>query len=198
MKTNILIGVTGGIAGFKALELISSLRDSDYDVFVVMTKHATQMFDEKEFEKASGHPVYTKLFDENFDYKKVLSSQKVDHIELADKLDLVIIVPATANFLAKTAHGMADDFLSTTLLATTAPVIICPAMNVHMWQNPLVQKNVSILREAGYDIIEPATGMLACGYEGPGKLPEIALIAALARKKIDELAKAQSKLLQKL
>lgn len=177
MKKKVLIGVTGGIAGFKALELISILKESGIEVFVAMTVHATQMFPVAEFEKLSGKKVFTQLFEDDFNYKSVLTSRKVDHIELADSVDVVVVVPATANFIAKAAHGIADDFLTTTLLATRAPIIVCPSMNVNMWNNPIVQKNIATLKEFNFQIIEPVSGMLACGYEGKGKLEDVQLIA---------------------
>jgi len=175
MKRNntIVLGVTIGIAAYKTLALIKKLRDDNIDVFVIMTEKATQMIDAKEFEKASGHQILTQLFEENFDYKEVLKDRKVEHIALADKADVMIIAPATANSIAKLAHGIADDFLTTTTLAVTAPIIICPSMNVHMWHNPVVSENIKKLKSLGYIIIDPTAGMLACGYEGVGRLAEI-------------------------
>ena len=111
-----------------------------------MTKSAEAIVNPEEFQKISGNKVYTTLFEENFNYKTVLRNRKVDHIELADKADLVIIVPATANIRGKLAHGITHDFLTTTLLATDSPVMICPSMNVNMWKNPIVQKNIGELK----------------------------------------------------
>lgn len=172
-KNTIVLGVTSGIAAYKTLELVKKLRDDNIDVFVIMTEKATQMIDAKEFEKVSGHQILTQLFEENFDYKEVLKDRKVEHIALADKADVMIIAPATANIIAKLAHGISDDFLTTTTLAVTAPIIICPSMNVNMWHNPIVQENIKKLKSLGYIIIDPAAGMLACGYEGVGRLAEI-------------------------
>ncbi len=172
-KKTVVLGVTSGIAAYKTLELIKQLRDEKIDLHVVMTEKAKQMIAAEEFEKASGHKVSSDLFEENFDYKKILKDRIVDHIALADNADVMIIAPATANTIAKLAHGIADDFLTTTALAVTAPVIICPSMNVNMWHNPIVQENIKKLISLGYLIIHPTAGMLACGYEGVGRLAEI-------------------------
>jgi phosphopantothenoylcysteine decarboxylase/phosphopantothenate--cysteine ligase len=173
MKKTILLGVASGIAAFKILELIKQLRANEYEVVVVMTESATKMISPLAFEKESGNKVLTKLFEKDFDYKKILEARIVEHIDLADKTDVMVIAPATANTVAKLAHGLADDYLTTTALAVTAPIIICPSMNVHMWHNPAVQENIAILKNLGYIIIHPAKGMLACGYEGVGRLAEI-------------------------
>lgn len=170
---NVLLGVTSGIAAFKVLELIKLLKEDTIDVTVMMTNKARHMIPQQEIEFATGNKVYTELFEKDFDYKKILERRIVDHIELADKADVIAIMPATANTIAKIAHGIADDFLTTTLLASTAPIIICPAMNVHMWSNPAVKKNVATLKDYGFQIIEPTKGMLACGYEGIGRLEDI-------------------------
>lgn len=169
----VVIGVTGGIAAFKVIELIRNLKKENIDVFVIMTKSAGAIVSPEKFQKISGHKVFRTLFEENFDYKTILENRKVDHIELAGKADVVIVVPATANIIGKIANGIADDFLTTTLLATQAPVLICPSMNTHMWENPLVQENIRKLQSLGYQCIEPDSGMLACGYEGKGKLTNI-------------------------
>ncbi|HUQ85791.1 MAG TPA: bifunctional phosphopantothenoylcysteine decarboxylase/phosphopantothenate--cysteine ligase CoaBC [Candidatus Limnocylindrales bacterium] len=177
MKKNIIVGVGSGIAAFKAVDLIKLLKEQNLDVFVIMTQNATQMIDSSEFEIASGNKVYVDLFEEGFDYHDVLKERKVEHIELADSADLMVIVPATANIIGQLAHGICSDFLTTTSLAMTAPIIICPSMNVNMWQNPLVQENVEQLKKVGYQIIEPTEGMLACGYTGPGRLEDVNMIA---------------------
>ncbi len=176
MKKNILIGVTGGIAGYKVIDLIKLLRNEGHEVFVIMTKGAVEMFPKKDFEEASGNKVVVNLFEKNFDYRKVLKRKKVEHIELADKADVMVIVPATANVIGKLSAGIADDFLTTTALAIASPIIICPSMNVNMWGNPIVQENLAKLKSVGYQIIEPASGMLACGYEGVGRLENIKII----------------------
>src|SRR3989338_5245607 len=134
MRKTVVIGVTGGIAAYKVIDLIRSLKKEKIYVFVIMTKNAEAIVNPEEFEKISGHRVFRTLFKKNFNYQTVLKNHKVDHIELADKADLVVIVPATANVIGKIANGIADDFLTTTLLATQAPVLICPAMNVNMWR----------------------------------------------------------------
>ncbi len=185
MKKNILIGITGGIAAYKVLDLIKLLKKESHEVFVVMTKGAAEMFSKQDFEKASGNKVYVNLFEKNFDYREVLGKRKVEHIELADKCDVTAIAPATANIIAKLAHGIADDFLTTTALAITAPIIICPSMNVNMWGNPIVQENLAKLKSVGYQIVEPTSGMLACGYEGVGRLEDIQII----KNKIDQQIK---------
>lgn len=173
MKNTVVLGVTSGIAAFKSIDLVKKLTGEGIDVFVIMTKSAVKMVSAGDFEKASGHKVSTDLFEEGFDYRDVLKARKVDHIDTADKADVLVIAPATANIIAKLAHGIADDFLTTTALAVTAPVVICPSMNVNMWNNPVVQGNIEKLRNLGYLIIEPATGLLACGYRGAGRLAEI-------------------------
>ena len=175
MNTNkaVVVGITSGIAAYKTLELIKQLKSANIDVFVVMTNSATKMISMDEFEKVSGHKVYKELFETNFDYKKILKDREVEHIAIADKADAMIIAPATANVIAKLANGLADDFLTTTALAVTKPIIICPSMNVNMWHNPIVQENVNKLKSLGYIIINPTAGMLACGYEGVGRLAEI-------------------------
>jgi phosphopantothenoylcysteine decarboxylase/phosphopantothenate--cysteine ligase len=176
MKKTILIGVSSGIAAFKVLDLIKLLRGQGHEVFVIMTKSATQMISIKDFEKASGNKVQVDLFKKNFDYREVLEKRKVEHIALADRTDVMIIAPTTANLIAKLAHGIADDFLTTTALAMTAPIILCPSMNVNMWGNPLVQENLAKLRSIGFQIIKPAAGLLACGYEGVGRLENVEII----------------------
>ncbi len=176
MKKNILIGVSSGIAAYKVLDLIKLLKNEGYEVFVIMTKGATEMISPQNFEKASGNKVYINLFEKNFDYRKVLDKRKVKHIELADKADVMVIAPATANIIGKLAHGIADDFLTTTALAVTSPIIICPSMNVNMWGNPIVQENLNKLKSIGYQIIEPTAGMLACGYKGVGRLENVEII----------------------
>jgi len=176
MKKNILIGVTSGIAAYKVLDLIKLLKNEGHEVFVIMTKGATEMISPQNFEKASGNKVYVNLFEKNFDYREILERRKVEHIDLADKTDIMVIAPATANIIGKLAHGIADDFLTTTALAVTSPIIICPSMNVNMWGNPIVQENLNKLKSIGYQIIEPTAGMLACGYEGMGRLENVEII----------------------
>jgi len=193
MKKNILIGVTSGIAAYKVLELIKLLKNEGYEIFVIMTKGATKMVSLQDFERASGNKVYVNLFEKNFDYRKVLDKRKVEHIELADKADVMVIAPATANIIGKLAYGIADDFLTTTALAMTTPIIICPSMNVNMWGNPIVQENLAKLKSVGYQIIEPSSGMLACGYEGVGRLENVEII----NKEINKLLERNDSLKNK-
>ncbi len=175
MKT-VVLGITSGIAAYKSLDLVKELRKERVDVFTIMTVKATKMISPAVFEKSSGHKVSIELFEKEFDYKKVLRTRKVNHIELADKAGVMVIAPATANVIAKLAYGLADDFLTTTALAISTPIIICPSMNVRMWNNPIVQENILKLRKRNFHIVEPDTGMLACGYEGVGRLANIKTI----------------------
>ncbi|MCM3133675.1 bifunctional phosphopantothenoylcysteine decarboxylase/phosphopantothenate--cysteine ligase CoaBC [Paenibacillus polysaccharolyticus] len=161
----IVLGVTGGIAAYKAATLCSKLVQKGADVHVIMTASATQFITELTLQTLTRNAVYTDTFDER-------EPAVVSHINLADMADLVLVAPATANVIAKMAHGMADDMLTTTLLATTAPVMIAPAMNVHMYDHPAVQHNMNLLAERGTLMIEPGEGLLACGYVGKGRLEE--------------------------
>lgn len=190
VSKTVVIGVTGGIAAFKAIELINNLKIENINIFVIMTKSAEAIVNPEEFQKSSGNKVYRSLFEENFNYKIILKNRKVDHIELADKADLFIVVPATANIIGKIAHGIADDFLTTTLLAAQAPILICPSMNVHMWENPLVKENIKKLQSLGYQCVEPDSGLLACGYKGKGRLADISKI----KKEILMLLNKQARL----
>lgn len=162
---SILLGVTGGIAAYKAAALCSKLKQEGAEVHVIMTASATQFISELTFQTLSRQPVYTDTFDER-------DASVVSHIDLADHADLVLVAPATANVIGKMAHGLADDMLTTTLLATTAPVMVAPAMNVHMYAHPAVMHNMDILRSRGVRFIEPEEGLLACGYTGKGRLAE--------------------------
>ena len=161
----ILLGVTGGIAAYKAAALASALVKQHAAVEVVMTENATQFVTPLTFEQLTGRRTMVDTFDRNF-------SHQVEHISLAERTDLVIIAPATANVCAKLAHGLADDMLTTTVLACRCPKLIAPAMNTNMYENPVTQDNLDILRRYGWDVIEPASGRLACGAVGKGKLPE--------------------------
>ncbi|GGH43912.1 putative coenzyme A biosynthesis bifunctional protein CoaBC [Paenibacillus silvae] len=161
----IVLGVTGGIAAYKAAALCSKLVQKGADVHVIMTASATQFISELTLQTLTRNPVYTDTFDER-------EPAVVSHIHLADLADLLLVAPATANVIAKMAHGMADDMLTTTLLATTAPVMIAPAMNVHMYDHPAVKQNMNLLVERGALMIEPGEGLLACGYVGKGRLEE--------------------------
>ncbi len=161
----ILLGVTGGIAAYKAAALASALVKQHAQVEVVMTAHATQFIAPLTFEQLTGRRCMVDTFDRNF-------SHQVEHIALADRTDLVMIAPATANVCAKLAHGLADDMLTTTVLACTCPKLVAPAMNTKMFENPVTQDNLDILRRYGWEVIAPASGRLACGAVGAGKLPE--------------------------
>lgn len=161
----VLLGVTGGIAAYKAAALASALVKQHAAVEVVMTQNATQFITPLTFEQLTGRRTMVDTFDRNF-------SHQVEHISLAERTDLVIIAPATANVCAKLAHGLADDMLTTTVLACRCPKLIAPAMNTNMYENPVTQDNLQILRRYGWDVIEPASGRLACGAVGKGKMPE--------------------------
>jgi len=165
----ILLGVTGGIAAYKAAYLASALVKLHADVEVIMTEHATKFITPLTFEQLTGHRAMVDTFDRNF-------SHQVEHIALADRADLVLIAPATANVCAKLAHGLADDMLTTTVLACTCPKLIAPAMNTKMFDNPVTQDNLDALRRYGWEVISPASGRLACGAVGAGKLPEPELL----------------------
>ncbi|PIP52587.1 bifunctional phosphopantothenoylcysteine decarboxylase/phosphopantothenate--cysteine ligase CoaBC [Candidatus Beckwithbacteria bacterium CG23_combo_of_CG06-09_8_20_14_all_47_9] len=168
MKSKIIIlGVSGGIAAVKAPELMRLLTKKGFQVECVLTRSAVN------FVKLPGVKVYVDLFESGFNAKKVLVQRQVEHIALADKADLILIAPATANLMAKLAHGIADDYLTTLILATKAPVIICPAMNVNMWNHPAVKENLAKVKQLGYEIINPVAGRLACSYEGLGRLEEL-------------------------
>lgn len=161
----VLLGVTGGIAAYKAAALASALVKQHAAVEVVMTQNATQFIAPLTFEQLTGRKTLVDTFDRNFVHQ-------VEHIALADRTDLVIIAPATANVCAKLAHGLADDMLTTTVLACRCPKLIAPAMNTNMYDNPVTQDNLAALRHYGWEVIEPASGRLACGAVGKGKLPE--------------------------
>jgi phosphopantothenoylcysteine decarboxylase/phosphopantothenate--cysteine ligase len=160
---NIVLGVTGGIAAYKAADLCSRLIKVGANVDVVMTEHATSFINPLTFQTLSGNPVVVKQFE-------TPKGWELAHISLSQKADLFAIVPATANIIAKMANGIADDFLSTALLATTAPVMIAPAMNTKMFEHPAVQENIKTLRKRGVVVLETAEGRLACGDVGKGKL----------------------------
>ncbi len=161
----VVLGVCGGIAAYKSVDVVSRLKKLHAEVAVVMTESATRFVTPLTFREISGQPVHTTLWDE----PKVWN---VEHIELARRADLFVIAPASANMIGKIANGIADDFLSTTVMATQAPVLLAPAMNTHMYLNPATQTNLKVLQSRGIQIMEPASGKLACGTEGIGRLPE--------------------------
>jgi phosphopantothenoylcysteine decarboxylase/phosphopantothenate--cysteine ligase len=163
-KKNILLCVTGGIAAFKAIDLASKLVKEGFDVKTILTKHALEFVTELNFKAITKNTTHTEMF---------AYSDPIPHISLADWADLIVVAPATANMMAKAVHGNADDLMSTVLLAHTKPVLWVPAMNVHMWNHPATQDNLKTLLKRGNYVLEPVTGMLACGYEGKGKFPPV-------------------------
>ena len=170
----IILGVTGGIAIHKSLDLASQLVKSGASVHVVMTENATRLVQPLQFQVISRNPVLLNLFDAGTDWKP-------PHIDLADRADLLAIVPATANIIGKLANGIADDALSTVAVSVHCPILLAPAMNGHMYQNPFVQRNIDILKTHGVHFIEPDSGDLACGYEGVGRLNTVETIFQGAR-----------------
>jgi len=166
MGRTVGIGITGGIAAYKIAELVSKLKKDDIDVVVIMTEAATRFITPLTFRTLSGREVLTSLWETSQEWK-------VQHVGIAEELDLLVIAPATANFIAKMACGLADDLLSTVVLANTAPVLVVPSMNTNMFQNPIVQDNIRKLQDHGYRFMDPDSGMLACGVSGVGRLPEI-------------------------
>ncbi|SET84388.1 phosphopantothenoylcysteine decarboxylase / phosphopantothenate--cysteine ligase [Salinibacillus kushneri] len=174
----VVLGVSGGIAAYKACALTSKLVQKGAVVKVIMTEHAREFVTPLTFQALSRQPVFTDTFDEK-------DPEKIAHIDLADWADLFILAPATANTIGKAANGIADDMLTTTLLATSANVFVAPAMNVHMYAHPAVQKNMQTLTEYGYQFIEPGEGLLACGYVGKGRLEEPESIIEVIEKQMD-------------
>ena len=161
----VVLGVTGGIAAYKMPNLASALVKLGCNVQVLMTQNATQFITAVTFVTLTGNKALVDTFDRNFSFQ-------VEHIAVADQADLVMIAPATANVIAKLAHGLADDMLTTTVLACNCPKIVVPAMNTKMYENPVTQDNLNTLRRYGWEVVEPASGYLACGAVGKGKLPE--------------------------
>lgn len=182
----VLLGVAGGIAVYKAVALTSKLTQAGADVRVIMTENATEFVTPLTFQAISRNPVYTDTFDEK-------DPAKIAHIDLADWADFVLLAPATANIIGKIANGIADDMLTTTLLATEAPVYVAPAMNVHMYQHPAVIKNLRTLDNWGYRFIEPGDGYLACGYIGKGRLEEPENIVDLLESEMNRTSKWKGK-----
>lgn len=176
---NIIIGITGGIASYKACGIVSYLKQEGANVYVIMTNNACKFITPLTLETLSKNKVIVDMFEED-DYSEV------KHIKLAQEANLCLIVPATANIIGKIANGIADDMLTTTLLATKAPIILSPAMNYAMYENPIVQDNINKLKSFGYRFIEPAVGHLACGYEAKGKLPRTEIIIDYVKKLIKE------------
>ncbi len=164
--TDILLGVTGGIAAYKAVDLASKLTAVGARVNCIMTKNARKLIQPKSFEAVTGRAVHTSMWNKPTDFK-------IDHIALSESADIIVVAPATANIIAKMANGICDDLLSTTLcVCWNKSVLVAPAMNSNMWTNPAVQKNVETIKQAGFRIIGPETGRLACGIEGIGRMAE--------------------------
>ncbi|MFW5998373.1 MAG: bifunctional phosphopantothenoylcysteine decarboxylase/phosphopantothenate--cysteine ligase CoaBC [Bacillota bacterium] len=174
---NIVLGITGGIAAYKVVQVASNLAQKNYEVKVVMTESAVEFVTPLTFRTITQNPVETDLFSppQNF---------KVKHVSLAKQADIFLIAPATANFISKMASGIADDLLSTLILATEAPIIVAPSMNVNMYNNPIIQDNMDYLKDKGIEIISPDSGYLACGDTGKGRLPEPELLTELVIRKL--------------
>jgi len=185
MKKNhsktIVIGVTGSIAAYKAAEIVSQLRQRGHEIFVVMTPGAKNFITPLTLQTLSRHPVLHDLSEE-----EAPTTSSCSHIELADRADLLLVAPATASAIARLAHGFADDALGAVALATRAPLLIAPAMNGKMWEHPATQENVLHLRQRGAEFIGPASGLLACGYEGAGRLIESNTIIDCVEKNLSK------------
>ena len=173
----IALGVCGGIAAYKAAEIVRLLQDRGIRVQVVMTNSAQEFVRPLTFAALSGEKVITGMFAAGEEHEPNIDSA-IEHIAVAQSIDALLVVPATADVLAKFAQGIANDFLTTLYLATTAPVVVAPAMNVNMWEHPATQANLEILRKRGVRIVEPGSGYLACGMTGPGRLAENEAIVA--------------------
>src|SRR5436190_14690174 len=178
----VALGVTGCIAAYKAVEVLRGLQKRGADVKVVMTRHATEFIGPLTFQSVSGFPVITEMFAPTDD-------PEIKHIQLAQSIDLLLVAPATANLLAKFANGIADDFLTTLYISTTAPVWVAPAMNVEMWAHPATRENVRRLRERGVEFVDPGEGYLACRTVGAGRLAEPEIII----KRACQILKSKSK-----
>lgn len=175
MKKTVVLGVTGGIAAFKSAQLCSNLIKKGYDVEVIMTKNATEFISPLTFESLTKHNVMVSTFEK-------VADRSVKHISIAKRADIFVIVPASANVIAKVVHGIADDMLTTTFLAATCKKLIAPAMNTNMYENPIVQDNIKKLEHYGMEVITPASGHLACGDNGAGKMPEPEILFSYIEK----------------
>jgi phosphopantothenoylcysteine decarboxylase / phosphopantothenate---cysteine ligase len=182
MKANIVVSVGGGIAAYKSAVLVSQLTKRGFDVQVLMTEHATRFIQPLTFQSLTKRPAIVDTFSEP-------DATEISHIAIADRADLFVVAPATANLIAKLAYGIADDMVTTTALAVRCPVIVAPAMNVHMYEHPTVQENLQRLKHRGVIVIEPGEGPLACGYTGKGRLAEpediVAVISAVLERRRD-------------
>jgi phosphopantothenoylcysteine decarboxylase/phosphopantothenate--cysteine ligase len=181
MPREILVGVTGGIAAYKTAALVSDLVQSGLGVTVVMTRSATKFVGPATFRALTGRPVATRAFEDD-------DHPLGPHIELARQAELLCVAPATANFLAKAAHGVADDLLSTLLLSFTGPVLLAPAMNKEMWSKSAVQRNVAQLRDDGFELVGPGDGWESCRERGVGRMAEPSEIATAVRRVLEQLA----------
>ena len=173
----VLVGVTGSVAAYKAAELVSSLRKGGFDVRVLMTKAAEKFVGKWTFFSLSGNPVVTDMFEEIKEFNPL-------HISLAEWADVMVIAPATANMIGKLAGGLADDVVSCTAMAVTAPIVVAPAMNERMYKNKVLQANVAKLRELGMEVLEPEEGWLSCGARGKGRLPSVAELVKVVKAKV--------------
>ncbi|MDP6490532.1 MAG: flavoprotein [Kiritimatiellia bacterium] len=167
--SNVVLGITGSIAAYKAAELVRLMKKREWDVSVIMTEAATKFIGPLTLRTLSNNPVGIEMFPE-------AEPEQVPHIALSDWADCIVVAPCTANVIAKAAQGISDDLLSCTLLACTAPIIIAPAMNVKMWDHPATQANVAILKERGVNVLDVGEGDLACGYQGRGRLVALDVI----------------------
>lgn len=186
MKKSIVLGVTGSIAAYKAAELVRLMKTKQWDVWVVMTRAAARFVGELTFRALSQNPVAVEMFDPGQELMP-------EHVSLADRADVLLIAPCTANVLAKLAHGIADDLLTCTALASRAPLIIAPAMNEKMWDHPATVANVEILKSRGVHIVDVGTGYLACGYEGRGRMAEPEAIVPVVESYLLRPSKAARK-----
>ncbi len=184
---NILVGVTGGISAYKACEVVRILVKEGANVNVVMTNNAEKFISKMTFKYLSGNKVLSDMYNDD--------SSQISHIELADSSDLILVCPATANFISKFSGGIADNLLLNILLATKSPIVVCPAMNVNMYNNSIIKGNVSKLKKLGTTIVEPASGELACGWEGKGRLAELETIVKTLKKKVKNKDLADEKIL---
>lgn len=178
-KKHVVIGVSGGIAAYKACDLVSKLSKKNYEIKVVMTRHAQEFVSPINFESLSKHKCEVSLFDET-------NEDPIAHITLAKWADIIVLIPATANIIAKVVHGIADDIVSTTFLACHTKKLICPAMNVHMYENEVTQRNIQLAKELGYKFVEPVVGHLACDDTGKGKLADVQDIVAAIDKEFEK------------
>lgn len=183
-QKTVLIGVSGGVAAYKSCEVLRGLQKAGVRVKVVMTEHATHFVDPLTFRALTNEPVAIGLFDDPQD--------PIHHISLAQEADVFLLAPCTANVMAKAAHGIADDLLSTTILATTAPVMVAPAMNVHMYENAATQENMETLKRRGFTFIEADEGYLACGDVGKGRMADPDIIVSAVLKKLEEISDANA------